>query len=106
MPALLYFDTMKCFKLDSNNQPVEISFEDWSRNQRGSTQLAITMVDYRVSTIFLGIGMGPHEKTLFETMVFTSSGSDYGKTRRYSSYEEALQGHKETVAEMKYHFMR
>lgn len=54
--------------------------------------------DYEVSTIFLGIdhnyfSTGP--PLLFETMVFGGPLDRY--QRRYTTYEEALKGHDETV---------
>jgi hypothetical protein len=50
----------------------------------------------RVSTVFLGIdhnlsGKGP--PLLFETMIFGGTHNDYQK--RYSTYKEAEEGHKE-----------
>jgi 20S proteasome alpha/beta subunit len=50
---------------------------------------------YRVSTVFLGLdhnhGMGrPH---IFETMVFGSGNYDEQDQARYSTYQEAIDGH-------------
>jgi len=49
-----------------------------------------------VSTIFIGIdySFGNSDKPiLWETMIF----GGYGKTRRYSSYEDAVKGHAEVI---------
>ncbi len=43
---------------------------------------------------------------LYETMVFGPEETMYQHSRKYETYDEAMQGHKETVANVKYHFMR
>lgn len=54
--------------------------------------------DARVSTVFLGIDhnfMGGYEPILWETMIF--GGEHDGYQERYSSRQEAEQGHVEAV---------
>ena len=50
--------------------------------------------DILISTVFLGFDHSyhPNEKHLFETMIFTPSWEDL-YTKRYSTYDEALNGH-------------
>lgn len=52
----------------------------------------------RVSTVFLGLdyGTGNGEPILWETMVFPFS-PEVDEMRRYTSYEDAIKGHKEIV---------
>lgn len=58
--------------------------------------------DASISTVFLAIdhSFGRTEPpVLFETMVF--GGKQDGDMRRYTSYEDAERGHKETLAEVR-----
>ena len=57
---------------------------------------------HRVSTVFLGIDhqFGHGEPLLFETMVFTA-GDDGGDMKRYSTWEDAEDGHWETVKRLR-----
>lgn len=55
--------------------------------------------DVEVSTVFLGLDHNFHAEgppILFETMVFTAGRG--GGCRRYATWEEAVQGHDQTVA--------
>lgn len=56
-----------------------------------------------VSTIFLGVDHGWESKRpiLFETMIFSNDGRLDGYCRRYATYDEALQGHKEVSRAVK-----
>lgn len=57
--------------------------------------------DVEVSTVFLGLdhqfGLGP--PLLFETMVF--GGEHHGDMDRYTTWEEAEEGHKRMVKELR-----
>lgn len=67
--------------------------------QNGSRLVGKTYVNgYLISTVFLGLdhGFGSLDfPALFETMVFKDQQS--GETRRYKTYDEALEGHKAMV---------
>jgi hypothetical protein len=59
--------------------------------------------DYLISTVFLGLDHGHSEgpPVLFETMVFDGRGRELdGYTRRYSTWEEAEDGHKAVVSQI------
>lgn len=69
--------------------------------EEGDRRVALDNIEgNEVSTVFLGLDMNhsgigaPH---LFETMVFLE-GPDYGIMDRYSTWEEAEEGHKRIVA--------
>lgn len=53
--------------------------------------------DIRVSTVFLGIdqNLGVGKPLLFETMIFGGKHDDYQE--RYSTYKEAVAGHKKAL---------
>lgn len=56
--------------------------------------------EYRVSTVFFGIEYNFGDScfpVLFETMIFEGDGWHDLYCQRYSSYEEALNGHKQMV---------
>ena len=60
--------------------------------------------DYRVSTVFLALNhqWNPNEKpVLFETMVFPKDSWGELYCKRYSTWQEAFQGHQEVVAALK-----
>lgn len=91
----------KYYVLDEDNNPVEAADHyEWVKFFRsGNRQTAEDFVrNARVSTVFLGLdhnysGEGP--PLLFETMIF--GGKLDGGQWRYSTREEALAGHIETV---------
>ncbi|MFA5937492.1 MAG: hypothetical protein WC822_06480 [Candidatus Paceibacterota bacterium] len=59
---------------------------------------------FRVSTVFLGLdySFGGDEPVLYETMVFSPGYQALdGYTRRYTTREQAEQGHRELVDEIK-----
>lgn len=100
----------------ANMMKVEASFSD-PRRVVGHTKLG----EYRVSTVFLVLNHRVWDKgppSLFETMVFNDAGTNvdfsertdsqkasmalfgvdlFGNHRRYSTWEEAETGHRETV---------
>jgi hypothetical protein len=63
-------------------------------------RVALTVVGkVTVSTMFLGVDYGWGDKRLlFETMVF---GGDDDHCERYSTWDEALEGHNKTVEMLK-----
>lgn len=70
-----------------------------SGNERSVARTAVG--EHKVSTVFLVIDhnfMGEGDPVLFETMVFSEENKEIdGFTRRYSTWEQAEQGHKELV---------
>jgi len=64
----------------------------------GVTRIAETKLKtVRISTVFLGLdySMTQGEPILFETMIF--GGKHHGYQERYSTYEQAEEGHKKAV---------
>lgn len=98
------------YMLDEDNHPVPVTTDDyitWERakkNQRNVKQEKIN--GYYISTVFLGINHSFKEQSapvLFETMVFEER---EGKERqslqdeyqeRYSTWDEALEGHQRAI---------
>lgn len=91
---------MKHWILDDEHNLVEVDLETWARwfedieNRRvGWTEVG----DVKVSTVCLGIdhrfGEGP--PLLFETMIFGGPHDQYQE--RYSTWDEAQQGHLDAV---------
>jgi len=115
---------MKHYLLDEANQIIEVTFDDWATRfsklpnrvtastpifrkplKKGNPKMLRKINKLRerimhVSTVFLGIdhGWGTGKPILFETMVFMDN--DWGGIyqHRYYTYEDALVGHKETIA--------
>lgn len=86
--------------LDENQQPIApTTLEQWSKWRKDDNNLQVDLSIFywgKVSTIFLGKDYSnfPNQKPqLFETMVF--GGEHNGQFRRYSTWEQAVQGHKE-----------
>jgi len=74
-----------------------ISWGRWF--QKANRQVAHDRVgDVRVSTVFLGLdhGYGDGPPVLFETMIFGGPHDQYQE--RYSTWEEALDGHLKALA--------
>lgn len=82
------------------HEPIEVSIEKWAV-WFGNTDRTVknTKVgDIVISTVFLGLDhnfnrSGP--PLLFETMTF---GDDEERCRRYATWDEAVEGHKEIVS--------
>lgn len=72
-------------------------FEDMAYKRVGFTKVG----DAEVSTVWLGLDhqFGNGNPQIFETMVF--GGNLDGEQRRYSTEEEALNGHEGMVAEVR-----
>lgn len=74
------------------------SLEEWSRsfNYDGRHVGRTQVLDFEVSTVFLGIDRGYEDLMIFETLVF--GGKLDGYMWRYSTYEEAERGHQAAVS--------
>lgn len=85
------------FKLDGRTPVLCEDVLEWAGKNVESRRVAVTQLpDCLISTVFIGINI--HQQNppaVFETAVFTDSGVDIPK--RYSTWEEALAGHNETV---------
>jgi hypothetical protein len=94
------------YLLDDNNNPYEVTLEEYiahdplyTKRERYTIGRDMFDNDVLVSTVFLGIdhnyaGMSD-EPLLFETMILGGDYDDY--CVRSTSWEKALQIHKETV---------
>lgn len=91
------------YRLGSNGTPLpEPDTLTWARAMEGDRRVAETIVDgYRVSTVFLGIdhnfGRGKLP-VLWETMVFPEDSYHDLYYERYTSVDDALEGHQRVVA--------
>ncbi len=77
--------------------PVPVSEDDWKGNDQDRRVAQSIRGGIRISTVFLMIdhGFGSDDRPiLFETMVFGGEHDEY--TRRYATWEEAEEGHRET----------
>ena len=91
--------------LDENGNPKKLGYDcktgEWAEfmMNTGKRQLAKDLLgDVLISTVFLGIDhnyAGTSEPVLWETMIF--GGQHAGYQKRYTSKEQALEGHKEAV---------
>lgn len=87
------------YKLDENNKPVQANdvhdYLKWSDGNPLAKPVAQEHIDtIYVSTVFLGLDHGWNGETpiLWETMIFGGEHDQYQE--RYTSYEDALEGHK------------
>lgn len=99
------------FILDENNNVVPVSFTDyikWLKNAAPTTMLGkhiakTTIGDVTVSTVFVGINMGIHSGPLvvFESQAYSHVEGEETQWEldidRYSTYEQAVKGHKAMV---------
>lgn len=98
---------MKSYLLDENKNPYVVSFDEFQK--RWADDMKRVAIDYidniKISTVFLGWDHSFMEEStpiLFETMIF---GGEYDEfQRRYTTYNEALQGHTEAVEMVKQSF--
>jgi len=88
------------YVLDENKKPVKVGLLEGAKAMEKSRSVAQTDVDngeISVSTVFLGLdhsfGYGP--PVLFETMIF--GGPEDGYQERYTTWDEAVEGHKKAV---------
>lgn len=89
---------------DHTYRPCEI--EEWANQFREKNKIKRVASDSikgkRISTVWLGIDLNSgHFDTdkplLFETMIFIEPGSEDIYMDRYSSWDEALEGHKKAI---------
>jgi hypothetical protein len=81
-----------------------VNFIEWFNTQRYEDRMVNRTYlpnDVAISTIFIGINhnfspLAAGDPILFETMVFGGEHDTY--TRRYHTWQEAVEGHNETVA--------
>ena len=102
---------MDSYILDDEFNPIAVSHddprnlvgdeEDWEPKRR----MALTKFTSgtRVSTVFLGIDHNHGDGTpiLFETMAFDDNGSDADMMVRYTTFDKAIQGHKQIVGKVR-----
>lgn len=77
-----------------------LKWGEWFSTSWPARRVAEDWIDgVRVSTVFISVNhaYGRGVPILFETMVFTEEAT--GTCRRYTTWDEALAGHRETVAE-------
>jgi hypothetical protein len=93
--------------LDNNHKPVSkpvLEAAKWMENNPNRKRVAYDDLtdlngdDVRVSTVFLGLDHGWNSKTpvLWETMIFGGI-HDQGYQERYTSYQDALEGHQKAI---------
>jgi hypothetical protein len=88
----------KWYILDENNKPVKATFimeaVDWMENNPERKVVKQEHIgDIFISTVFLGLDHAWDSDTpvLWETMIFGGEHDQYQE--RYTSYEDALEGH-------------
>lgn len=96
---------MTHYTLDADGYPVEepdvLKWAKWFESATADQSRVVARTelpgDVIVSTVFLGLdhGWGFGKPVLWETMIF--KGDEDGYQERYSSHEEALQGHERAV---------
>ena len=88
---------MAWYILDENNKPVRstiIQYGEWlEENPERKAVKQEHIGDVRISTVFLGLDYAWHSDIplLWETMIFKGEHDQY--MDRYTSYEDALEGH-------------
>jgi hypothetical protein len=94
---------IRYYVLDKNNNPKPVSVDRWAFTFEHHRRVVAreTIGGVIVSTVFLGLdhsfGSGP--PLIFETMVFDADESLI--CRRYSTWNEAVEGHHEIVMSCK-----
>src|SRR6478735_8373732 len=88
--------------LDKDNNAVEASIEEHLNFPHERNIVSLTEIGgIRISTIFMGKNYGGDNFYLFETMTFGGGFERCdGLTNRYSTYQEALEGHKIIVSKV------
>lgn len=98
--------TGKYYILDKNNNPVEVEdVIEWARSFDRETRVVkktTTSHNHFVSTVFLGLDHSWVEGVvhLFETMIFSEDKDVDEYQERYSTWQEAEEGHDKIVAEL------
>lgn len=94
------------YLLDENKNAVPCSVDEWSNQihemRKNNTKHVAneTINDKRISTVWLGLDHGwdvNGEPLLFETMVFEDNTYNEIYCDRYSTWQEAEEGHKKAV---------
>lgn len=107
-----YFTKKDKFILDENNNAIPATLMEWGmflENEHDRKIVKQEMVNgFRVSTVFLGLDHNwnifneeNHKPHIFETMVFKGEGGTENYCDRYSTWEEAEEGHKVAVVWVK-----
>ena len=95
---------MKYMILDKKHRLVETDLETWAESFHDNDTRRVardTVGKADVSTVFLGVdhSFGGEKPLWFETMIF---GGQYDEwQRRYTTWDEALAGHKKIVADLR-----
>ncbi len=87
-----------------NGKPIPVSFKEWIfQDKKESWRVGLTDCgnNVTVSTVFLGLNhnWGDGEPLLYETMVF--GGKLHNEMERYSTVEQAREGHERMVQRVK-----
>ena len=91
----------KFYLLDENKKPYEVPLQESYKVYEDPDMKIVQQEkvgDSFVSTVFLGLDHSWGDQDgpiLFETMIFDGHFDQF--QRRYKTYDEALQGHKDTV---------
>ncbi len=85
------------------------SFADWATKfEKSNCLVNVTHIDNtQVSTVFLGIDhsfMNEGKPLLFETMLFSDNKDLDGRQWRYTTWDEAVEGHNKAVKEVEEYF--
>lgn len=74
-------------------------FAKWFLDIEGRTVEKTNVLGFKVSTVCLGINHNIHPQfpMIFETAIFDAGGSICGPMKRYSTFQEAKEGHAEAV---------
>lgn len=92
----------KYYILDNNNNVVEATQEEHLKFPSERNIVSFTEIGgIRISTIFMGNNYGGDTPYLFETMLFEGLENYDHLANRYSTYQEALEGHKIIVDKVK-----
>ena len=92
--------------LGKRNKAIKVSIDEWAQwleSIRGTTKKFIAKKNIkgkRVSTVFLGLDhawMEGQKRQIFETMIFENDSYSEIYMARYSTYKEALRGHKKAI---------
>jgi hypothetical protein len=86
--------------LDDTNQAIECTAGQWAIAFGNDRKVEHTVIseDVAVSTVFLGLDhnfSGVGEPVIFETMIFGGPHDEF--MNRYSTWDEAVEGHKAAV---------
>lgn len=101
------------YLLDENKQPYKVELLEWARwleNNKKNMHVRFNTIkkfNVDISTVFLGLDHGyprwsghtkSYKPVLFETMIFWPSNEELDQYQeRYSTWKEALEGHRKAV---------